>query len=145
DATVIDLTLVSSDGAGAQANNVSFQPAISADGRFIAFSSDADNLVAGDTNGATDVFVKDLHTGNITRVSTDAAGNEADSPSAMAAISADGRYVVFGSVADNLVPEATPGLFVKDTQTGAITLVNDSFNGLALSISADGQRVLFGV
>ena len=71
------------------------RPSISADGRYVAFTSNASNLVAGDTNGASDVFVRDLQTGAITRVSTDAGGAQGNDHSYSPAISADGRYVAF--------------------------------------------------
>jgi hypothetical protein len=67
---------VSTDANGAQGNGDSFNPSISADGRYVAFESLASNLVPGDTNGTQDVFVRDLLTGTITRVSTDASGNQ---------------------------------------------------------------------
>jgi Ca2+-binding RTX toxin-like protein len=78
-------------------------PQFSADGRYVVFESYASNLVAGDSNGATDVFVKDLQSGAIQRVSTDAAGAQGNSSSWNAQFSADGRTVVFTSDASNLV------------------------------------------
>ena len=71
---------VSTDSAGNQANERSSYPALSVDGRFVAFTSLASNLVAGDSNNATDVFVKDLQTGQITRAGTD---NAAARPTAL--------------------------------------------------------------
>jgi Tol biopolymer transport system component len=103
---------------------------ISADGRFVAFSSFADNLVAGDTNGTYDVFVKDLQTGTITRVSTDSAGTQGNSASLNPPISADGRFVAFDSEASNLVADDTNGhrdVFVKDLQT-----LRHSHNSIAI-------------
>ena len=79
---------------------------ISADGRYVAFSSDAPNLVPGDTNDAFDVFVHDRETGTTSRVNVDSAGTQAEGVSgfgiASTSISADGRYVAFGSDAPNL-------------------------------------------
>ena len=146
-------TRVSTAADGTQGNGLSFAPSLSADGTKIVFDSAADNLVPGDTNGTTDVFVKDLATGAITRVSTAADGTQADSFSQFAALSADGTKVVFDSDADNLVPGDTNGqldVFVKDIATGAITRVSaaaDGTQGNGLSqgraLSADGTRVAF--
>ena len=78
---------------------------ISADGRFVAFYSDAGNLVAGDTNESGDIFVHDRKTGATERVSVDSAGNQGNGGSAAdPAISPNGRFVAFWSIANNLVP-----------------------------------------
>src|SRR5205809_6674555 len=78
-----------------QADGRSFVPALSADGRYAAFYSDASNLVSGDTNAARDVFVRDVQTGETTRVSVSSSGSEANGDSFAPAISSDGRYVAF--------------------------------------------------
>ncbi|MHB1390613.1 MAG: TolB family protein [Thermoleophilia bacterium] len=150
------IQLVSTNAAGAAADAGSTHAAISADGRFVAFSSTANNLVPDDTNGQMDVFVKDTKSGAISRVSTGAAGQEGDNASGFSAVtvSSDGRFVAFESAADNLVPGDTNGkrdIFVKDTQTGALTRasvdaagsegVEDSYN--CVSISGDGRLVVF--
>jgi WD40-like Beta Propeller Repeat len=112
---------VSVDSAGNQGNLPSYSTAISANGRFIAFYSYADNLVAGDTNGETDIFVHDRKTGATERVSVDSAGNQGNNFSGGSAISANGRFVAFWSDADNLVPGDTNGqtdAFVHDRKTG---------------------------
>ncbi len=97
---------VSEDSGGAQATgDFSFDPAISADGRFVPFASGATNLVAGDTNGIRDVFMRDRSLGTTERVSVDSAGGQANSVSARPAISADGRFVAFESFAANLVAD----------------------------------------
>ncbi len=122
--------LVSVDGAGNQANGTSTSAAISEDGRLVAFVSAASNLIPGDTNGQGDVFIHDRHTGATERVSVDSAGNEADGSSEAPAVSADGRFVAFVSVASNLVVRDTNGqgdIFVHDRQTGATERV--SVNG----------------
>jgi Tol biopolymer transport system component len=154
-------TRVSVDSAGNQANNGSLAPAISANGRFVAFSSDADNLVPGDTNGGggpfltgTDAFVHDHKTGATERVSIDSAGNQGNLPSYSAAISANGRFVAFSSDADNLVPGDTNGetdAFVHDRKTGATERVSIDSAGnqgnnfsYSAAISANGRFVAFG-
>ncbi|MHB1363400.1 MAG: TolB family protein, partial [Thermoleophilia bacterium] len=149
-------TRVSTDSLGAQATGGgSYSPAISADGRYVTFFSDATNLVTGDGNALTDVFVKDTQTGATTRVSTDSLGAQATGGgSYYPAISADGRYVTFFSDATNLVTGDTNAMwdvFVKDTQSGAVTRVStDSLgaqgtggNSYYPAISADGRYVTF--
>jgi Tol biopolymer transport system component len=148
-----DVTLVSTDSAERQADGTSMQPSISADGRYVAFHSNATNLTAGDLNEASDVFVKDLATGSITRDSTDQFGREATGWSYGAKISDDGRTVAFLSDASNLVSNDTNGVldvFVKDRVTGVITRANTNRNGVQAngaadraSISADGRRIAF--
>jgi Tol biopolymer transport system component len=127
-------------------------PAISADGRYVAFRSEASTLVEGDTNGVADVFLADRSSGKVTRVSTSATGAQADKlvhPGL--AMSADGRLVVFPSAATNLVPDDTNGsvdMFVKDVVSGAVERVNVSATGAQTSsytlmpaITPDGTRV----
>ena len=102
---------------GRQGNTRAYAPAISADGRYVAFESDATNLVVGDTNGGPDVFVRDLVTGVTTRVSMTSDGAQGNAGSVSPAISADGRYVAFVSTATNLVAGDTNGksdIFVHD-------------------------------
>jgi Tol biopolymer transport system component len=108
---------VSVGPGGQQANSGSFDPAISADGRFVAFPSSATNLVAGDTNDTFDVFVRDREAQLTRRVSVGAAGQQANSYSFDPAISAHGRFVAFVSVASNLVAgdtNNTHDVFVRD-------------------------------
>jgi Tol biopolymer transport system component len=112
---------------GGQANSRSFVPAISADGRFVAFYSDASNLVAEDKNGSRDVFVNDRQTGETTRMSIDSSGTEANDDSFAPAISADGRFVTFSSAASNLVADDTNGaddVFFRDRQANTTTRVS---------------------
>jgi len=147
------VTLVSTDANGAQANDDSSQAALSGNGRYVAFESLAGNLVNGDTNESSDVFVKDLQTGRITRASVDYAGVQADNSSYGARMSDDGRYVAFVSDAGNLVPIDTNALadvFVKDLQTGSVFRANTDGNGnqanrrtAAAALSGDGRCVLF--
>ncbi len=148
-------TRVSVDSGGNQANGRSFNPDISADGRYIAFWSEASNLVSGDTNDADDVFVHDNETGETTRVSVNSNGIQGNSTSWDPAISADGRFVVFWSMASNLANEAdtndTWDVFFHDRVEGSTTRVsvdsagnqgNDSSSDS--DISADGRFVVFG-
>jgi uncharacterized delta-60 repeat protein len=79
----------------------------SADGRYLTFMSDASNLVPGDTNGTYDIFVKDLTTGAVARVSTDTAGAQANNLSFGGLVSSNGQYIAFESLASNLVPGDT--------------------------------------
>ena len=97
-------TLVSTDSISNLADNDSFRPAISADGRYIAFDSLASNLVSTDTNSVSDVFVHDRLLNETTRMSIDSFSTEANGSSINAAISANGDFVSFESTADDLVP-----------------------------------------
>jgi hypothetical protein len=121
-------TRVSVNSAGAQGDSRSDdRPAISADGRFVAFASLATNLVDDDTNGSYDVFVHDRMTGTTTRVSVNSAGAQGDGASTGPAISADGRFVAFSSFATNLVDDDTNGtsdVFVHDRITGTTSRVS---------------------
>lgn len=138
------------------ANENSREPSLSADGRFVAFTSDASNLVLGDTNGNGDVFVYDTVSGFIERVSVSWKGQEARGESYSPAISADGRFVAFGSRAWNLHRDAlnfgnsVAQIFVRDRLLGTTTRVTVAADGgdpnggsYEPSISDDGQRVAF--
>ena len=100
-------TRVSVSSAGVEANHDSFSPSISDDGRFVAFRSNASNLVAGDGNARQDIFVHDRMSGTTVRVSMPDGGGEADGHSDLPAISGDGQWIVFESDATNLVPADT--------------------------------------
>ncbi len=142
---------VASDGT--QAVYPSNRSRISADGRYVAFDSFAPNLVPGDTNGLTDVFLRDRAAGTTVRVSLTADGKQANGSSYGASISPDGRYLTFTSDAPNLVPGDTNGwadVFRLDRQTGRVALVSASKagvpgNGASDSgiVSADGRYVVF--
>ena len=144
---------VSVGSGGAGGTGASQTPSISADGRYVAFHSFAADLVAGDTNGNDDVFVRDRLNGTTERVSVDSLGAEGDSASFYASISADGRYVAFHGLATNLGAGDTNGtfdIFVHDRQGGATERVSlDSLgaegdDGSSFpSISADGRFVAF--
>jgi cold shock CspA family protein len=143
------------DSSGVEGNDHSYWPSISADGQIVAFSSYASNLVAGDTNGASDVFVHDRATGITERVSVDSSGAEGNDYSDWPSISADGQIVAFSSDASNLVAGDTNGtfdVFVHDRATGITERVSVDSSGAegnsdsgryGISISADGQIVTF--
>jgi Tol biopolymer transport system component len=150
---------VSVDSAGGEGNGAAHLPlSITPDGRFVAFASDADNLVAGDTNGATDVFVRDRATGTTERVSVDSAGGESKGGKSKIggeypSLSADGRYVAFTGYGDDLVAGDSNGsadVFVHDRTTGATERVSVDSAGaqagggsLQPVLSADGHTVAF--
>ena len=146
-------TLASIDSSGLQGNNGSYTPPISADGRYVAFYSNASNLVSGDTNNTYDVFVHDRQTNQTTLASIDSSGLQGNSNSQNPSISADGRYVAFYSFASNLVSDDTNGysdVFVHDRQTNQTTPRQLDSSGLQgnntssnTSISADGHYVAF--
>lgn len=106
-------------GAGGQANSASASPAISGNGRYVAFTSHATNLVSGDTNGLSDVFLHDRRTGKTSRVSLSNAGRQLGGASSgwHSYFSYDGRYVAFTSFADDVVANDTndkTDVFVRD-------------------------------
>lgn len=150
-----DFTRVSVDSTGAQANNYSNDAAISGDGRFVAYVSDANNLVGGDTNGVGDIFVYDRNTGQTTRVSVDSSGLESNGGSYSPGLSNDGRYVAFASNASNLVSGDTnemTDIFLHDRTTGQTTRIsvdsggaqaNEGSSVLGNSMSDDGRYVAF--
>jgi cysteine-rich repeat protein len=141
------------DAAGVEQNFGASNAVISADGRFVAFTGTATNLVPNDTNNQLDVFVKDLGTGAVERASVASDGSQGNGRSQAPAISADGRFVAFVSLANNLVPGDTNGrfdVFVHDRMTGATERVNVASDGtqatqdsFSPSLSADGSLVTF--
>ncbi|MBF0124962.1 MAG: DUF4347 domain-containing protein, partial [Magnetococcales bacterium] len=157
DAFVYDTTLgqtsrISVASSGAQGNGPSWNPYLSADGRFVAFHSDATNLVSGDTNGVSDVFIRDSATGITSRVSVSSAGTQSNGGSNGASISADGRFVTFISSASNLVSGDTNGaadVFIYNTVTKQTEIISVSASGIpgnggssSAVISADGRFVV---
>jgi Tol biopolymer transport system component len=139
--------------SGMEGNSGSFSSSISADGRYVAFDSTASNLVLSDTNGVSDVLVRDRLAGTTTRVSVADLGTEGNSYSYSPAISADGRYVTFESDASNLVDGDVNGVsdvFVRDTLTGTTRLVSVATDGTQgndtsynSALSADGRYATF--
>ena len=111
---------------------ISCAPVISAYGHIVAFQSRASNLVAGDTNQSTDIFVHDRSTGLTERVSVDSSGAEGNRESRCPSISADGQIVAFHSLASNLVAgdkNGTPDVFVHDRSTGITERVSVDSSG----------------
>jgi uncharacterized repeat protein (TIGR01451 family) len=136
-------TAISVDTLGGPEDGNSNAPSISADGRFVAFVSTSTNLVAMDSNNASDVFVRDVVTAVIERVSLGAGGTELDGDSLEPAISADGNFVAFTSLAPNLVPSgSTSGVFVFDRTLASTALV--SLNASSLPMLAAGSAALSG-
>ena len=139
-----ETTRVSVASDGAEGNLNSWSPSISADGRYVAFESSAENLTDDDHNGWNDIFVHDQQTGKTTRVSTASDGTEGNSYSSDCSISADGRFVAFLSRASNLVNGDTNDrvdVFIHDRQTGQTTRVSEYSS--YPSLSADGRYVAF--
>ncbi len=140
---------------GSQGNGPSVYPfvSISDDGRYVAFASDATNLVPGDTNGQPDVFVRDMVANTTTRISVSSAGVESDGDSRYPTMTPDGRYVVFQSLATNLVTGDTNGvndIFLRNLQTGTTTRLSVATDGTEAngasntpSISANGRFVAY--
>ncbi|MDX2169916.1 MAG: hypothetical protein SF182_22795 [Deltaproteobacteria bacterium] len=161
------IDLVSAATSGEQGNSHSLSPAISADGRYVAFLSYANNLVPGDSNGVADVFVYDRRNRAVERVSVASDGRPGDAHSAgRVAISADGRIITFNSNASTLVPGDQKArcdndldgqldgpcsdVYLHDRVTGFTRRVSLAPDGaaadsesIAPAISADGQVVAF--
>ncbi|MFI9834852.1 TolB family protein [Streptomyces sp. NPDC051913] len=141
---------------GEQGNSYTYGPEFSGNGRFAVFSSDASNLVPGDTNGLRDVFVRDLRKGTVERVNVSSAGAQADDTSSSFEISPDGRYVLFTSQARNLVHGDTPppadewvdDVYLHDRRTGKTERLSLGIDGRSVdaggaAMSADARWVAF--
>jgi Tol biopolymer transport system component len=144
-----ELTVVSIDPNGGAAGG--FEPSVSGDGRYVAFESDASNLVAGDNNGTGDIFVRDLQTNTTRRVSVSSSGGDPNGDSFSPDISADGRFVAFDSWATDLGPPGDlSGAFVRDLAEGSTTRTAiDPFGnqatgiGEAPKLSGHGEVVVY--
>lgn len=145
---------VNLDSSGVEANGSSrFTGALSGDGRLVAFESEGNNLVPGDTNGWSDVFVHDRRTGRTTRVSVNSFGTQGNGRSHEGTMSDDGRFVAFISLATNLVPGDTNDVldvFVHDRLTGTTSRASVGPGGVESNghsersrISGDGRFVTF--
>ncbi|WP_405869167.1 hypothetical protein [Streptomyces sp. NBC_00005] len=143
-------------GTGEQGNENAYGPQFSADGRFAVFSAYASNLVPGDTNGNSDVFVRDLRKGTVERVSVGPDGAQAVGGESNAqAISADGRYVLFSSNARNLVHwdnpptnEAAQDIYLHDRRTGRTERISVALDGgsaftAAATMSPNARYIAF--
>ena len=125
---------------GTEGNNSSEYPSLSDDGRHVTFTSYANNLVPGDTNGERDVFVHDSETGGTTRVNIASNGTQANIGSLLASISGDGNYVAFGSAATTLVAEGKQGAYLHDRTTGQTVGVPSSRRSFT-DVSAAGRYI----
>jgi len=147
------IVLVSVDSGEVQASGASHSPSISADGRYVAFVSEATNLVTGDSNGVADIFVRDTVAGVTGRVSVDSAGNQANGASSRPLLSKDGRYVLFESQAANLVAGDSNGagdIFIHDRLLGDTRLLSSDASGTQgnapssmTALSGDGHYAAF--
>ena len=148
-----DPIIISLSNTGEPGNGPSSSPSLSADGRWIAFASDATNLVPDDSNGVPDIFVHDRQTGETTRVSVSTNGEQANGRSNFPAISGNGRYIAFQSDATSLVPGDTngfPDIFVQDRLTGETKRASVGINGEQangessnVSIAYDGRYLAY--
>lgn len=146
---------VTEAAGGGDANGPSQEAFVSADGRFVSYDSAAGNLVVGDTNNASDVFLYEVATDTTSRVSVSSVGGQADGTSGGSSLSADVRFVSFFSAASNLVPDDTAfdDVFVHDNVTGATERVSVSIGGgqgngnsgpsFTNGLSADGRFAVF--
>lgn len=147
------LKLVSTSANGIKGNGNSYGPSISSGGQAVAFQSAARNLHGDDADALQDIYVKDLSSGDITLASTSDSRVKGNGGSVTPAISGNGSVVAFHSIATNLDPvdtDAIPDVFVKEVDTGDITLASLSEDGnkgngssLAPSLAGDGTVVAF--
>ncbi|OAM52791.1 hypothetical protein A7981_04940 [Methylovorus sp. MM2] len=146
--------LVSTNSLGDSANDATYAYGYSSDGKKILLVSSANNFTVGDSNGFQDVFIKNLQTNAVQLINTDKNGNQANNHSYNPLFSKDGNYVVFESLASNLVEEYTDygklQIYIKNLQTGDIQLVSKNELGeagygdsLNASISSNGRYVVF--
>src|SRR5206468_9696249 len=138
DRRLLSVTVVSTqNGSTALGNGVSREPSVSADGRFVVFSSTASNLVANDTNNAADVFLHDTTNNATTLISVNTAGGVGNGASDEPSISADGRFVSFRSAASDLLPAGV------DTNSQTDILVRDLPNNTTKRVTADSTGANF--
>ena len=157
-------TLISSDASGAVVPEGGDQPDISGDGQYVVFRSISSTLVPGDTNNKVDIFVKEIATGKIVRVSVDSSGLESNGHSSNPVISQNGRFIAFTSAASNLVSGDTNNRqdifrYDRDTdgngifdETGKVATIRISLSSAGIeanadstmsSISDDGNTIAF--
>ncbi|MEI5101375.1 hypothetical protein RB200_26130 [Streptomyces sp. PmtG] len=136
---------------GTQAGGASDAPAISADGRYVAFQTEAANLLPGDTNDRTDIYLRDLRTKKLERISLRAGGKQYDSHALDPSISADGRYVTYSAQVPQQGGGLYSGTFLKDRKTGRTEVVSLSDDDKPVfgdyvtgaRVSANGRYVAF--
>jgi Tol biopolymer transport system component len=148
-------TLVSQSSTSVQGNGNSSRPSISGDGNSIAFSSDATNLVPGDSNANQDVFLRNQNAGTTVRVSVSSAGAQGNSGTYNSSISTGGRYIAMTTSASNLVPgdlNASSDIILRDRKTDKTKLVSLSNSGaqgnsgsflVDPAITPNGQYITF--
>lgn len=147
----VEVSRISVAMDGTEANGDSSEARLSADGRYVVFTSEADNLVVSDTNGLADVFLHDLVTGVTERVSIGFGEEEGDDASGGGVVSPDGRYIVFESLATNFVSEDSPyqDIFLRDRNSETTILLSATLyeganqDASAPDIAADGRYVVF--
>jgi Ca2+-binding RTX toxin-like protein/Tol biopolymer transport system component len=147
------LTIATRSAAGTQNSGQVYATDLSADGRYLVFTSGDGPLAPGDSNGFNDILRRDNVTGEVVVVSTASDGTRGDAAAGAATISADGRYVAFSSLASNLVAGDSNGkfdIFVKDMETGLTRRITAAPDGAEadgdsfwVDISANGQVLLF--
>ena len=155
----VSVSSTAQQAGGASAGLLAGGPRISGDGRYVAFSSEASNLVPGDGNGTADIFVRDRVAGTTERVSVGAGGGDAHGESVTPSIGVDGRYVTFTSLAGDLVPgddNNDRDVFVRDRVGGTTELISVGLDGTPgdrasgglgagpARITPDGRHVVFG-
>jgi uncharacterized repeat protein (TIGR01451 family) len=148
-----DITLASTSDDGTKGDSDSTQASLSADGSMVAFDSFAMNLDPDDLDDVSDVYVKDLATGNLVLASTNDAGVKGDGSSSNASLAPGGTAVAFDSFATNLDPadtDGSPDVFLKDLASGGLALASISLEGvkgdgisIMPSLSADSAKVAF--
>jgi hypothetical protein len=147
DAATPSTSRVSLSSTGTEGNSASYGGTVSADGRFVAFASNATNLVSGDANGSTDVFLRDRKSGQTLLVSKTNAGVQGNGNSYTPQVSADGRYVSFLSYASSLGADGEYGrVFRYDRQASSLTMLPmpaGAIDADALAVSSDGMRIAF--
>ncbi|MEK7621210.1 MAG: choice-of-anchor U domain-containing protein [Patescibacteria group bacterium] len=153
--TLLDTnTIASVDSLGNQSDNYSFDPMISGNGEYIVYNSDATNLVAGDTYGATDVFLYDIQNQTTERISLSSTGTQLTDSSSYPSISFDGRYITFTNAGSDVVAgdtNSTYDIFLRDRQSSTTNRVSVSSSesessGMSFgnsSISDDGRYIVF--
>ncbi|WP_235203669.1 TolB family protein, partial [Candidatus Magnetobacterium casense] len=147
------VTLVSQPDVGTSVYRSSCAPSLSADGRFVVFESYSSNLVSGDYNGVRDIFLRDTRNNTTRLISQSTWGEQGNNESYAPSLSVDGRFVVFGSSADNLVDGDDNGvedIFLHDTLHNSTILISQSSSGARgndasrwSSVSSDGRFVVF--